>query len=73
MFLSLTHPHSWCIRIYIFNLKKKTRKQNKKTKKAKETKEEKIISAENLTGYNDIVCKFALCTFNLLNRVINFS
>ena len=32
-----------------------TRKQ-----KAKETKAEKITSAENLTGYNDIVCKFIL-------------
>ena len=57
-----------CIRIYIFNLKK-----NKKTKKAKETKEEKRISAENLTGYNDIVCEFALCLMNLFDGVVNFS
>ena len=40
-----------------------TRKQ-----KAKETKEEKITSVENLTGYDDIVCKFI---FNLLDRVVN--
>ena len=57
-----------CIRIYIFLIKKnnKTRRQ-----KAKETKEEKIISVENLTGYDDIVCEFALCTFNLFDRVMN--
>ena len=35
----------------------------KQDKKRKETKEEKRISAENLTGYNDIVCEFALCTY----------
>ena len=52
----------------IFNRKAKT--QNKKTKKTKETKEEKRISVENVTGYNDIVCK---CTFNSVNRVVNFS
>ena len=28
---------------------------------------------ENLTGYDNIVCKFALCIFNLLNWVVNFS
>ena len=49
-----------CIRIYIFNFKnpKTTRRQ-----RAKETKEEKVISAVNLTGHDDIVCKFVLCTF----------
>ena len=37
--LSLTRPHSrMCIRIYIFDKKKKTRQ-----KKGKETKEEKTI------------------------------
>ena len=37
-----------CIRIYIFNFKKQTKKKkNKNTKKAKETKEEKRISLEN--------------------------
>ena len=60
-----------CIRIYIFNFKTKTKKENKKTKKAKETKKEKRISDENLTGYDDVVCEFALCTFNLLDRVVN--
>ena len=49
-----------------FYLKKQ--KENKKTKEkkekkqAKETKEEKRISVENLAGYDDIVCEFALCT-----------
>ena len=41
--------------------------------KAKETKEEKGIFLENLTGYNDIVCEFALYAFDLLDRVMNFS
>ena len=53
-----------CIRIYIFNFKKE--KQDKK--EAKDTKEEKRIPVENLTGYDDIVFEFALCTFNLLDR-----
>ena len=60
MFLSFNRPHcQMCIRIYIFHLKKtnKTRRQ-----KAKETKKEKRISVENLTGYDHIVCEFALCT-----------
>ena len=38
------------------------KKKNKETKKAKETKEEKRMSIENLTGYDDIDCKFALGT-----------
>ena len=56
-----------CVSEYIiyFFQKKKKKKQNKKTKKAKETKEEKRISVKILTGYDDIVCKFALCTFNI--------
>ena len=41
--------------------------------KGKETKEEKIMSIKNLTGYDDIVCEFALCTCNLLDHVVNFS
>ena len=56
-----------CIRIPVLNLKTKI------GQKAKETKEEKRISVENLTGYDDIVREFALCTFNLLDRVVNFS
>ena len=56
---SLTHPHSrTCFRIYISNFKKTKARQ-----KAKETKEEKRISVEKITGYSDIVCEFALCTF----------
>ena len=42
-------------------------------KKANKTKEEKRISVENLMGYDDIICEFALCTFNLLDQVMNFS
>ena len=47
-------------------------KANIRRQKAKEIIEEKRISVENLTGYNDIICDFALCTFNLLDRVVNF-
>ena len=50
--------------INMFLISKKTKKQE--DKKAKETKEEKRISLENLTGYDNIVCEFALCTFNVL-------
>ena len=60
-----------CIRIYIFNLKKKKKKQE--DKKAKETKEEKRISVEKLKGYNDIMCEFGFCTFNLLDQIVNFT
>ena len=70
-----------CVEIYIFNFKikekqKKTNKQTNKQKKttrqkAKETKEEKRISVENLTEYDDIVCEFALCSFNLFDRLVN--
>ena len=71
IFVSLTRPQSrMYIRIYIFNYQiKKIMRQ----KKAKETKEEKITFVENLTGYDDISCEFALSTFNLLDRVVNFS
>ena len=44
-----------------------TRKQ-----KSKETKEEKRISVGNLTGYDDIVCEFPMCTINLRHRVVSF-
>ena len=55
-----------------FNFKKKLRRQKKTHTHThththtQETKEEKRISAENLTGYNDIVFEFALSNFNLL-------
>ena len=42
-------------------------KKKQEGKKIKETKQEKRISKENLTGYDDIVCEFALSTFNLLD------
>ena len=61
--------HYTLYRIYIFNFKKtnkQTNKQKTRRHKAKEIKEVKITSAEILTRYDDIVCKFALCTFNLL-------
>ena len=55
-----------CIRIYIFNFKK-TKPKITRRQKAKVTKEEKRISAGNLTGYDYIVCEFALYTFNLFD------
>ena len=66
-----------CIRIYLFNYKKskqkRKKKTNKKTKKAKECKEKKRMYVKNLTAYDDIVCEFALRTFNLLNHLVIFS
>ena len=53
--------------------KKQKKTKNTKTENAKETKEEKGVSVKNLTGYDDIVCRFALCTFKLLDRVLTFS
>ena len=50
-----------CVLEYIF-LISKTQKTTRR-QRVKETKEEKIISAVNLTGYDDIFCKFVLCTF----------
>ena len=48
MFLSPTHLHSrMCIRIYVFNFRKKIDKITRR-QKAKGTKEEKTISVENL-------------------------
>ena len=43
--------------------------EDKKQKKLKVTG----VSLENLTGYDEIVCEFALCTFNLLDRAVNLS
>ena len=72
--------------LYIFNYKKQhthtrththththTHKIKTRRQKTKETKEEKRISAEKLRGYEDIICQFALCTFNFINRIVNFS
>ena len=70
------------MRIYISNFENgnKTRRQKRKQNKTKiiiiinkRTTEEKILSVENLTGYDDIVCDFALGTFNLLDRIASFS
>ena len=69
--LSFTRPHiGMRIRTYI-NFKT-IKIINNKTK-AEATKEEKRISAENPTGYYDIVCEFAQYTFKLLDQVVNFS
>ena len=63
-----------CINVYLwFKTKNKKRKKQEEKKKAKETKEEKGISVEIFTGYDDIVCEFSQCAFNLLDRVVNFS
>ena len=58
------------IRVYILIFKK-----NKKTtrQKAKETKKENRISMEKPMGCDVTVLKFALCTFDLLDQVVNFS
>ena len=60
-----------CVSEYIFLIKKLP--QVTRRPKAKETKEEKRISVANLMVYDDIVCKFALCAFNLLDRDVNCS
>ena len=71
-----------CVSECMLLIKKKTHthtrtntkhKKKSRLQKAEETKEEKIISVVNLTGYDDIVCKFSLCTFNLLDPSVNFS
>ena len=54
----------------------KETKENRKTKKKKKKKKrlEKMVLmlltvfVENLTGYDDIVCEFVLCTFNLRDQ-----
>ena len=82
IFLSTTRPHSpRCNRIYFFLFKKKThthtnKNKNKLKKRKKKTKGENdrkmsflwTVSVENLTGYDNIICKFALCTFNLRDQ-----
>ena len=45
----------------------------KNGQKTKEFKEEKRISEEKLTGYDGIIWELALCTFNLLDQIVNFS
>ena len=52
-----------CISIYIFSSKQKAK--NTRRQKTKETKEEKRISVENLTGFDNIVCEFVLCTSSI--------
>ena len=48
-------------------------KKIEKQKKPKKKRRKKMLlpltaSVENLTGYDDIVCEFALCNFNLFNQ-----
>ena len=43
---------------------------NQEDKKSERVKGEKRIFVKNLTGYDDIICEFDLCTFYLLNRVV---
>ena len=63
-----------CVSDYIFLIKKKQEGKKKRKEKEKKKKEpKKKRKYENLTGYDGIVCEFALCTFNLLDRVLNFS
>ena len=54
-----------------FNKKtpKKPKKQTRRQKE-KEAIEGNRISVENLTGCDDIICKFAPCPFNLIYRVV---
>ena len=49
-------------------IKKANKQTNKQIRrqKAEETKELKRMSVENLTRYDFIICKFALCTFTYL-------
>ena len=58
-----------CIRICIFNLKKKQQQQQQQ----QQQKHTEQTYVENLTGYDDSVCEFALCTFDLLDHVVSFS
>ena len=66
------------IKIYIFvsntknTHKKNTPKKPKKIEKQKRLEKMLLllltVFVENLTGYDDIVCEFALCTFNLRDQ-----
>ena len=62
-----------CVSEYIFLIKTIKQKNQNQNKQANTKKVKKKISEENLTGYNDIVCEFGLCNFNLLDRVVMFS
>ena len=59
----------------MFNSKKKKRQRQRQRQRQKvhETKKVKGISEENLTGFDDIMCEFVLCTFNLHYRVNFFA
>ena len=74
-----------CIGMYIFCLKKphkqkgkETKQETEKPKKPKKKRRKEIsllwtVSVENLTGYDDIVCEFALSSFNLRDQAVNFA
>ena len=61
-----------CVSQYVFLIKKKQQQKNKYLRRQEAKKLKKGISVENLTGYDNIFCEFALCTLNLLDRVVNF-
>ena len=57
---------------------KHTNKQTNKTKKQDDKKHNKLEKKRKylwkiLSGYDDIVGEFALCTFNLIDQVVNLS
>ena len=64
-----------CTRMYIFNFNKEKEKEKKKQGK-EQKKLKKKRSLGNVTGYDAIFCKFALCTCSsheFLDQVMNFS
>ena len=48
-------------------------KTKKKQNQKQEDRKQKKLQLENLMRFNDIVCQFALYTFNLFDRVVDFS
>ena len=53
----------------------KTKNKKQEDKKEQKNLKKNIceylrISVEKITVYNDIVCEFPLCTFNLLDQVV---
>ena len=72
-----------CVWEYIFFVSKKTHTNKHKTRETKEERKTKkttkkmkkkmllwAVSVENLTGYGNIVCEFALCNFNWSHQII---
>ena len=57
-----------CIRIYSFNFKNKTKQKNKKKQQQQQQKKPHKKQDTMMSFF-----ELALCTFNLLDRVVNFS